>query len=206
MTDSWYERHLLPHLLDWACGVSLFGRQRQKLIPLAHGRVLEVGLGTGRNLPFYDRQRVSQVVGVDPALSLHPIARRRVAASGLDVELMGLSAERLPAPDASFDTVVSTWTLCSIPDPVAALREMRRVLKPGGQLLFSEHGRAPEPDVARWQTRLQPYWKPLAGGCHLDRDIPALLAEAGFACDVQSRYLWGPRVLSYHYWGGAVAA
>ena len=206
MTDSWYECHLLPHLLDWACGVSLFSRQRQKLIPLAHGRVLEVGLGTGRNLPFYDRQRVSQVVGVDPALSLHPIARRRVVASGLDVELMGLSAERLPAPDASFDTVVSTWTLCSIPDPVAALREMRRVLKPGGQLLFSEHGRAPEPDVARWQTRLQPYWKPLAGGCHLDRDIPALLAEAGFACDVQQRYLWGPRVLSYHYWGGAVAA
>ena len=193
-------------MIDWACGVSLFSRQRQKLIPLAHGRVLEVGLGTGRNLPFYDRQRVSQVVGADPALSLHPIARRRVVASGLDVELMGLSAERLPAPDASFDTVVSTWTLCSIPDPVAALREMRRVLKPGGQLLFSEHGRAPEPEVARWQTRLQPYWKPLAGGCHLDRDIPALLAEAGFACDVQQRYLWGPRVLSYHYWGGAVAA
>ncbi len=193
-------------MIDWACGVSLFSRQRQMLIPLAHGRVLEVGLGTGRNLPFYDRQRVRQVVGVDPALSLHPIARRRVLASGLDVELMGLSAERLPASDASFDTVVSTYTLCSIPDPVAALREMRRVLKPGGQLLFSEHGLAPEPGVARWQTRLQPYWKPLAGGCHLDRDIPALLAEAGFACDVQQHYLWGPRVLSYHYWGGAVAA
>lgn len=206
MTESWYDRHVLPWLIDWACGVPLFTRQRQLLIPQAHGRVLEVGLGTGRNLPHYNPGQVQQVVGVDPALRMHRLAARRVKASGLNVELMGLSAEVLPAPDASFDTVVSTYTLCSIPDPVAALREMRRVLKPGGQLLFSEHGRAPEPEVARWQTRLQPYWKPLAGGCHLDRDIPALLAEAGFACDVQQRYLWGPRVLSYHYWGGAVAA
>ena len=205
MTDTWYDRHVLPWLLDWACGVPVFTRQRALLIPQAQGRVLEVGLGTGRNLPHYDTTRVQQVVGVDPALRMHRLARRRAEACGLDVALMGLSAERLPVPDASFDTVVSTYTLCSIPDPVAALREMRRVLKPGGRLLFSEHGRAPDPDVARWQTRLNRVWKPVAGGCHLDRDIPALLAEAGFAAQVQSRYLWGPRVVSFHHWGSAVA-
>ncbi len=206
MTETWYDRHVLPWLIDWACGAPLFTRQRALLIPLAHGRVLEVGLGTGRNLPHYNPQRVQQVVGVDPALRMHRLAARRAKASGLDVVLMGLSAEVLPAPDASFDTVVSTYTLCSIPDPVAALCEMRRVLKPGGKLLFSEHGLSPEPGVARWQTRLQPHWKPLAGGCHLDRDMPALLAQAGFACDVQAGYRWGPRVVSYHYWGQAVAA
>lgn len=206
MTETWYDRHLLPWLIDWACGMPLFTRQRALVIPQAHGRVLEVGLGTGRNLRHYDATRVQQVVGVDPALRMNRLAARRVKACGLKVELMGLSAEKLPAADASFDTVVSTYTLCSIPDPVAALREMRRVLKPGGKLLFSEHGRAPDPGVARWQTRLQPYWKPLAGGCHLDRDIPALLAEAGFASDVQARYLWGPRVVSFHCWGEAVAA
>ena len=137
---------------------------------------------------------------------MHRLAARRAKASGLSVALMGLSAEQLPAADATFDTVVSTYTLCSIPDPVAALREMRRVLKPGGKLLFSEHGLSPDAAVARWQTRLQPYWMPLAGGCHLDRDMPALLAQAGFASDVQRGYLWGPRVVSYHYWGEAVAA
>jgi SAM-dependent methyltransferase len=206
MTETWYDRHLLPWLIDWACGAPMFTRQRALLVPQAHLQHPAVGLGTGRNLPHYDATRVHQVVGVDPALRMHRLAARRVKASGLNVELMGLSAEKLPAADASFDTVVSTYTLCSIPDPVAALREMRRVLKPGGKLLFSEHGRAPDPGVARWQTRLQPHWKPLAGGCHLDRDIPALLTEAGFASDVQARYLWGPRVVSFHYWGEAVAA
>ena len=206
MSENWYDRHVLPWLIDWACGMPLFQRQRQLLIPQAQGRVLEVGLGTGRNLPYYDATRVQEVVGVDPALRMHSLAARRAKASGLNVALMGLSAEQLPAADATFDTVVSTYTLCSIPDPVAALREMRRVLKPGGKLLFSEHGRSPDASVARWQTRLQPYWMPLAGGCHLDRDMPALLAQAGFASDFQRGYLWGPRVVSYHYWGEAIAA
>ncbi len=201
----WYDDHVLPLLIDLACGLAPIRRQRLLVIPQARGRVLEVGIGTGLNVPLYDRTRVTSVVGVDPALRMHRLARRRIAAAGLDVQLMGLSAERLPAPDASFDTVVSTYTLCTIPDPLAALREMRRVLAPGGRLLFAEHGRAPDARVLRFQQRLTPLWCRVAGGCHLDRDIPALLQGAGFRAEVRSRYLPGPRFVSYHFWGEAVA-
>ena len=206
MADNWYERHLLPYLIDLACAGKPFGKQRMKVIPRAQGRVLEVGLGTGLNMPFYDRARVHTVVGVEPSLRMHRLALKRIERAGIEVELVGLSAEALPLADASFDTVVSTYTLCTIPDPVAALREMRRVLVPGGKLLFSEHGRAPDAGVQRWQTRLQPYWRKVSGGCMLDRDIPALLEQAGFKPDLQSRYIPGPKLLSYHYWGEAVAA
>jgi ubiquinone/menaquinone biosynthesis C-methylase UbiE len=172
-------------------------------VPQAQGKVLEIGMGTGRNLPFYDRRKVTQLVGVDPALQMHSLARRRSAQADLDVELVGLRAERLPLPDESFDTVVCTYTLCSIDHPVAALREVWRVLKPGGQFLFCEHGRAPDAGVARWQARIQPLWTPMMGGCHLDRDVPALLREAGLQAEVEQRYLPGPKVLTYHYWGRA---
>lgn len=203
---NWYDRHVLPYLIDFACGLPMVQAQRRLLVPQAQGRVLEVGMGTGRNLPFYDRQRVSLVVGVDPAMQMHRLAQRRSRQAGIAVELMGLSAEHLPATDASFDTVVCTYTLCSIPDPLKALREMRRVLVPGGRLLFCEHGRAPDETVRRWQDRLQPLWGPLAGGCHLGRDVPALLEAAGFAATMQSAYLAGPRPMTFHYWGHAQAA
>ena len=205
MSETWYERHLLPYLLDLACSVSPIRKQRMKVIPQAEGRVLEIGIGTGLNMPFYDRSRVRLIVGVDPGLRMHRLALKRSLQAGLDVKLIGLSAERIPVDDASFDSVVCTYTLCTIPDPLMALKEMRRALKPGGKLLFSEHGRSPEASVASWQARLQPYWKKVAGGCMLNRDIPALLEEAGFASTVQSRYLPGPKILSYHYWGEAVA-
>ena len=206
MAENWYERHVLPRLIEVACGMRAVQKQRQKVIPLATGRVLEIGIGTGLNLPYYDRARVTTIVGVDPALAMHPLAARRIAAAGIEVRLVGLSAEKLPLADASFDTVVCTYTLCSIADPVGALREMRRVLVPGGRLLFSEHGRAPDAGVHKWQMRLQPWWSRVAGGCMLDRDIPALLVEAGFAPEVESRYIPGPKPFSYHYWGAAVAA
>ncbi|KGM39061.1 phospholipid methyltransferase [Aquabacterium sp. NJ1] len=199
--ESWYDRHVLPYLIDMACGIRPVARQREKVVPLAQGRVLEIGIGTGLNIPFYDKARVARITGVDPALRMHGLAQKRIAQAGLDVDLIGLSAERLPVEDASFDTVVCTYTLCTIPDPAAALAEMRRVLKPGGKLLFSEHGRAPDANVSKWQTRLQPYWSKLAGGCMLDRDVPFLLRDAGFQSDVQSSYLPGPRFVSYHYWG-----
>ncbi|HLA35499.1 MAG TPA: class I SAM-dependent methyltransferase [Rhodocyclaceae bacterium] len=206
MNENWYDKHILPHLIDLTCGTRPIRRQREKVVPLAHGRVLEIGIGSGLNLPHYDRARVSQLVGLDPALQLHRLARRRLAETGLTLELIGLSAEKIPQADASFDTIVITYTLCSIPDPEAALAEMRRVLKPGGQLIYSEHGRAPDRQVAHWQDRLTPYWKRFSGGCHLNRDIPALLVTSGFNVDgMKSMYLPGFRPLSYHYWGVAQA-
>ena len=199
-----YERYVLPYLTDYVCGARPISRQRAKLVPLAQGRVLEIGIGTGQNLAHYDKSKVKQLVGLDPSMQMHSLARKRVAAAGLEVELLGLSAEKIPQDDASFDTVVVTYTLCTIPDPVRALREMRRVLKPDGQLLFCEHGRAPDAEVSRWQDRLNPYWGVIGGGCNLNRDVPALLRESGWHCpDIQTMYLPGPRWLNYNYWGRA---
>lgn len=198
-----YDRFVLPWLIDLACGLPMVQARRRELLPQAHGRVLEIGLGTGRNLPFYDRQRITQLVGVDPAVHMHTLARRRSARAGLDVELVGLSAEKLPLPSDSFDTVVCTYTLCSIADPAAALSEVARVLKPGGQLMFCEHGLSPQPSVARWQARIEPLWKAMVGGCHLTRNVPRLLQQAGLSADCAQGYIPGPRLLAYHFWGHA---
>lgn len=198
-----YDRFVLPWLIDLACGLPMVQARRRELLPQAHGRVLEIGPGTGRNLPFYDRQRITQLVGVDPAVHMHTLARRRSARAGLDVELVGLSAEKLPLPSDSFDTVVCTYTLCSIADPAAALSEVARVLKPGGQLMFCEHGLSPQPSVARWQARIEPLWKAMVGGCHLTRNVPRLLQQAGLSADCAQGYIPGPRLLAYHFWGHA---
>lgn len=202
-----YQDKIFPWALDLACGLPMIARMRQQVVPLARGRVLEVGLGTGLNMPHYNPARVTRITGLDPALELQPRARRRIEASGLDVELLALSAERIPRPDASFDTVVVTYSLCTIPDPLTALREMRRVIAPGGSLLFCEHGRAPDASVAHWQDRLQGLWGPLAGGCHLNRDIPVLLHAAGVHCpQLHTGYLPGPKPWTFHYWGQAYPA
>ncbi len=207
MASNWYERHILPYAIDFACGLKPVRRQRDKVLPLARGRVLEVGVGTGLNLKYYDKSKVEEIVGLDPGVEMHPLAEKRIREAGLPVELVGVSAERIPFQDASFDTVVLTYTLCSIADPVSALKEMRRVLKPGAKLIFCEHGASPDASVRRWQERLTPLWSRLAGNCHLDRDVPKLLEQAGLRCeDLRTMYLPGPRPLTYNFWGTARAA
>ncbi|MFV9683375.1 class I SAM-dependent methyltransferase [Pseudomonas sp. NY15367] len=199
-----YDRHLLPHLINFACGMGAVMKARSQLVPLAQGRVLEIGIGSGLNLGFYDPQRVEVVVGVDPSAAMQRLARERAARCQVPVEMIALELGQIQAADASFDDIVCTFTLCTIPDAIAALREMRRVLKPGGRLLFCEHGLAPDLPVVRWQKRLTPLWKPLAGGCHLDRDIPALIGAGGFHIrELSTGYLKGPRPMTHVYRGWA---
>lgn len=199
-----YDKHILPRLIDIACNVRPVGRQREKIVPRARGRVLEVGIGTGLNLLYYDTLKVEGIWGLDPALEMHKLAAKRMRESGLSVELIGMSGEQIPMDDNTFDTVLVTYTLCSIPDVFKALSEMRRVLKPGGELLFCEHGLAPEEGVRRWQHRLTPVWRKIAGGCHLDRPIPELIRQADFKiADLKTLYLPGPRPLTFNYWGSA---
>lgn len=201
---SFYDKHVLPRLIDIACSLKPVRRQRQKVVPRARGRVLEIGIGTGLNIPYYDPTRIEKVWGLDPGLAMHKLAARRAAQYRIDVELVGLSAEQIPMDDNTFDTVLVTYTLCSIPDVMNALCEMRRVLKPDGDLLFCEHGLAPDENVRRWQRRLTPLWGKIAGGCHLDRPIPELIRQAGFTVkDLETLYLPGPRPLTFNYWGAA---
>lgn len=201
-----YASVLLPRLIDLVMRNPVARAERARLLPAATGRVLDVGIGSGLNLPFYSTS-VPGVYGVDPSPTLLAMARRRAAGVRFPVILVKASAERLPMADGSFDTVVVTWSLCSIPDPPAALGEMRRVLKPGGQLLFVEHGRAPDPGVQAWQDRLTPMWKRVAGGCHLNRKMDALIEAGGFRFTrVERQYVEGLRLFSYHYRGAAVPA
>jgi ubiquinone/menaquinone biosynthesis C-methylase UbiE len=202
---GFYARHVLPHLIDFACSMGAVMKTRAQIVPLAEGRVLEIGIGSGLNLSFYDPTKVSTVVGVDPCADMQKLARQRAAQISIPVEMIALELGQIQAADASFDSIVCTFTLCTIPDAAAALQEMRRVLKPGGKLLFSEHGLVPDLPVVRWQNRLTPIWKPLAGGCHLNRDIPALLRAGGFKIEqIESSYLQGPRPMTWVSRGWAV--
>ena len=175
---SWYDRHVLPQLIEWAMHDRRIARYRKPVLAAASGRVLEIGFGTGANLPYYPAQ-IKQLDIVEPHTGISARAARHIAASDIDVVPHCLGAERLPFGSGSFDTVVSTFTLCSIPAVGAALDEVRRVLKPGGRFVFLEHGLSPEPAIARWQHRLTPLQKRIGGGCHLDRPVRELIETAG---------------------------
>lgn len=202
---SFYRRRVLPRLIDLVMRHRANAAERAQLVPHARGDVLEIGIGSALNLPHYGAE-VRSLTGVDPSVELWRIGRRRRPARGFPVRYVAASAEALPLAAASVDTVVSTWTLCSVPDLTAALAELRRVLRPGGRVVFIEHGRAPEPGVRAWQDRLTPAWRRIAGGCHLNRPIDALLEDAGFRPVALERgYGIGPRPMSYLYKGVAIA-
>lgn len=198
---SFYSHRLLPRILDWAMRYEEASRLRARAIPGARGVVLEVGIGSGLNLSFYTAA-VTKVYGVDPSAELLAMARPRAAHVGFPVELLHQTAEQIPLPDRSVDTVVVTWSLCSIPNPAAALDEMRRVLRPEGALIFVEHGLSPDARVRTWQNRLTPLWHRLAGGCHLNRKMDDLIRNAGFSiAKLETEYIPGPRPMTYTYVG-----
>lgn len=199
-----YERYVLPKMIDIACGMGDVMKARSRVVPQATGEVLEIGIGTGLNLQFYDPEKVTSIIGVDPAAQMQALARKRAASIGIPVDMVAVDVQGIHAETDRFDTIVMTFTLCSIVDPIPAMKEMLRVLKPGGRLLFCEHGLAPDTSVVRWQHRLTPIWKPLAGGCHLNRDIPALIEAGGFSIgELHTEYLPGPRPMTFVYSGWA---
>jgi ubiquinone/menaquinone biosynthesis C-methylase UbiE len=201
-----YQRLIVPRLINAAMRNRRLVPLRERQVALARGRVLEIGIGSGLNLPFY-RRDIEAVIGIDPSLELLTMARRHTAWLHFPVKLLHGPAEALPLEDQSVDSVVITWTLCSVAEPERVLAEARRVLRPGAALIFVEHGQAPEAGVRRWQDRLTPLWRKLAGGCHLNRPIERMIAQAGFQiADLETGYLVkGPRVATYHYLGRALA-
>ena len=203
---TFYDRYILPCCLDRACAITPITKQRQKIVPLATGTVVEIGIGSGLNLPHYNSSSVTKIIGVDPDEHIWKRSEARRAACPIKIERIGLSGENLPLDDDIADTVLVTYSLCTIAKPVRALKEMARVLKPDGQILFTEHGKAPDASVQKWQTRIDPLWSRIAGGCHSGRDIPELFLQAGLTLtSLEQMYIPGPRVLSYNYWGAARA-
>jgi ubiquinone/menaquinone biosynthesis C-methylase UbiE len=202
---GFYENRILPRLIDFACATPPILKQRKKVVPQAEGRILEVGMGSAINIPFYDVSKVEMVWGLEPSEGMRRKAAPRIADAPFPIEWLGLPGEEIPLDDDSADTVLLTFTLCTIPDFAKALGQMRRVLKPGGRLLFAEHGAAPDESVRRWQDRLDPLWKRLAGGCHINREVPQAIEAAGFKVEsLDTMYLPGtPKVAAFQYWGFA---
>ena len=194
---------MLPGLINFAMTRGEATRLRAANVPAARGVVLDIGIGSGLNLPFYTRG-VTRLYGVDPSAELLAMAKEKAAAAPFPVELLNQDANKIPLGDAAVDSVVVTWSLCSIADPAAALREMRRVLKPDGTLIFVEHGLAPDAGVRKWQNRLTPFWRPFTGGCHLNRKMDDLVRDAGFTIvDLRTEYVPGPRAFGFMYEGRA---
>tara|TARA_B100001173_G_scaffold80328_1_gene68631 strand:- start:1592 stop:2212 length:621 start_codon:yes stop_codon:yes gene_type:complete len=204
---SLYEKYVLPKFLNCACGSKPVARQRKKVVPLAEGRVLEIGIGSGLNLPFYDKTKVDEIWGLDPSEELSEMARTVATHEGMKVNFISSGAEEIPLPDNHFDSVLITYTMCTIPEVIRANTEIRRVLKEQGKMIFCEHGVAPDDNIRKWQKRINPFWGKIAGGCNINRNIPSLIQESGFdIVEMEEMYLPNtPKIAGYNFWGYAVS-
>ena len=204
MLQKLYDKYVCPHLINYAMQMKPFRNQREKVIPYASGRVLEIGIGSGLNFNYYNKENVSEVFAVEPDSILLEKAQQNAKINNINLNVQQLKAEELPFDNNSFDTIISTYTMCSIPGLSSAMSEINRVVKPNGKLLFSEHGKSPDMNVFKWQKRMNGIQKRIAGGCHLDVDIPNEIIKANFKLNkIDSMYVPGPKFLSYHYWGVA---
>ena len=200
---SLYNKYILPNLIISGCNKKPQMKQREKIIPFAEGKVLEVGIGSGLNLPFYDPNKVSELVGIDPSLELWN-KRQPIKNLGFHYEFIKGVAEDMPFGKDNFDTIVITYTLCSIPDFQSALESLRKVLKPSGKFLFCEHGKAPDKSVLLTQNAINPIWKLIGGGCNINRDIPSIINGNGFKIlTLETMYVPGWKPVSFNFWGEA---
>ncbi len=205
MFKSTYEKFVLPKLCDKCCGTKPINYQRKKIVPLAKGVVLEIGVGSGLNIPFYNKNNVEKIIGLDPSEQLNVLAKKVADDNKIEIDFIISGAEDISLPDDSIDTILITYTLCTIPDVDKSMSEMKRVLKPNGKFIFCEHGIAPDKNIIRWQRRINPIWGVFFGGCNINRNIPKIISEGGFnITNINQMYLPStPKIVGYNYWGEA---
>ena len=205
MIKSAYENYVLPKLLDTCCSTKPINYQREKIVPNASGTVLEIGIGSGLNIPFYNISKIDKIYGLDPSIQLCKKAIKKAEEIDINIDFLFEGAEEIKLKSNSIDTVVITYTLCSIPNPMDALKEIKRVMRSDGNILFCEHGIAPDIKVSKWQNRINPIWGKLFGGCNINRDIPSIIANSGFKVqNLEQMYLPStPKIVGYNYWGSA---
>ncbi len=205
MIKKSYDKYVLPKLLDCCCSTKPINYQRKKVVPNAKGNILEIGIGSGLNLPFYEKSKINTLYGIDPSSELCDMAKKTASDNKININLLINEAEEIELPKDSIDTVVMTYTLCTIPNPSDALKEIKRVMKTDAKMLFCEHGIAPDKNILKWQKRINPIWGKLFGGCNINRDIPSILKENGFTINILNQmYLPNtPKIVGYNFWGEA---
>ena len=202
---SFYEKYILPRFLNCACASEPITYQRKKVVPLAEGKILEVGIGSGLNLPFYNKSKIEEIWGIDPSEELNAMAKKVAIKEDINVNFITSSAEDIPFPNDYFDTVLITYTMCTIPSVLKANKEIKRVLKSSGKMIFCEHGVSPDENIKKWQKRLNSIWGKIAGGCNINGNIPMLIKDSGFKIEeMDEMYLpKTPKIAGYNYWGYA---